>query len=306
MNKVLITESSLRELLRELMNSHAPIFPNPVIDPQAAETDPTNLNFIPTDKVELISALRMLVGDIDDESVPEVYITIKDSIEKKEDEMKKNVDLAESVVRNAVRKLLQEYFIIDPVTGEKVWKGAGPAPKLAPSAGVQKIDPLSHGKEFEDRREKSVKGLRSKLASMQDEKESQLPDLSGAFKVSKSDADLYMKIYNEAYEELKELNPSFDYRFVTEEDLFHKKFKEQFLNDPSTEKFGAKNWRNYALNLGKEIKENLARLTGKKNVVGDMKMKELAQELGVSVSTINNIDATSLAKLTLAKVAEEQ
>lgn len=105
MRKVLITESSLRGLLHELMNSHAPIFPNPVIDPQAAETDPTNANFVPSDKMELMSALRALVNPIDDERIPQIYVVVKDAIEKEETEMKKNV---EESLRLTIRKMLLE------------------------------------------------------------------------------------------------------------------------------------------------------------------------------------------------------
>jgi hypothetical protein len=107
MRKVLITESSLRDLLRELMNSHAPIFPNPVVDPQAAETDPTNQNFVPSDKVELMSALRALVDQVDDERIPQVYVTVKDAIEKEEAEMKKETKV-EQIIRQQVRKMLIE------------------------------------------------------------------------------------------------------------------------------------------------------------------------------------------------------
>ena len=66
MRTVLITESSLRGLLRELINSNAPIFPNPVVDPQAAETNPTNQNFVPSDKPSFLSAFRALIDSVDD------------------------------------------------------------------------------------------------------------------------------------------------------------------------------------------------------------------------------------------------
>jgi hypothetical protein len=112
MRKVLITESSLRDLLRELMNSHAPIFPNPVVDPQAAETDPTNQNFVPSDKVELMSALRALVDPVDDERIPQVYVAVKDAIEKEESEMKDTK--VEAIVRQTVRNILKESLPVSP------------------------------------------------------------------------------------------------------------------------------------------------------------------------------------------------
>ena len=117
MRKVLITESSLRDLLRELMNSHAPIFPNPVVDPQAAETDPTNQNFVPSDKIELMSAIRALIDPIDDERVPQVYVAVKDAVEKEEAEMKDTQ--VESIVRRAVRKILKETLLNEETAAEK-------------------------------------------------------------------------------------------------------------------------------------------------------------------------------------------
>lgn len=131
MRKVLITESSLRDLLRELMNSHAPIFPNPVVDPQAAETNPTNINFVPDDKTELLSALRMLITNVDDENVPQVYVAIKDVIEKKEEEMKGTK--AEAIIRSAVRKILKESFLSEALP-------VSPPPKLMPDLRLPALD----------------------------------------------------------------------------------------------------------------------------------------------------------------------
>lgn len=308
MRHVLITESSLRGLLRELMNSFAPIHANPVVDPQAPETDPSNQNFTPTNKTELMSALRALVEPVADEDSAGIYVAVKDAVEEKEEEMKKPTDqteLAETIIRQAVRKILNEYFAIDPVTGEKVWKGAGPAPKMAPTATIQKVEPGKHGGEFEAQREKNVKSLQSKMASMQDDKEeNSTPDLSSAFKVSKPDANLYMKIYNDTFAELTKENPEFEYSYVTESPLFSEKFKKEFL-PVAEETFGTNNWRNYAIKLGKQIKDNLAKMTGKKHVAGETGMRDLAKELGVSISTINVIDATALAKLALERIAEE-
>ena len=121
MRKVLITESSLRDLLRELMNSHAPIFPNPVVDPQAAETDPTNQNFVPSDKTELMSALKALVDPVDDERVPQVYVAVKDAIEKEEAEMKDTQ--VESIIRRTIRKILKESFLNEQ--GDDDFKNVG-------------------------------------------------------------------------------------------------------------------------------------------------------------------------------------
>lgn len=157
MHKVLITELCFRELIRELMDSNTPIVPNPIVDPQAAETDPSNQNFIPSDKSELMSALRALINPIDNERAPQIYIAIKDVIEKEETKM--NDAKIEESLKRIIRKILQEtlsnvklpkrtlseYFVKDPKTGEMIWQGSGPAPKLSSSAAMQNLDPSARG-----------------------------------------------------------------------------------------------------------------------------------------------------------------
>jgi len=149
MRRIVITESSLRDLLKEMMDSSSPVNVSPVVDPQAAETDPTNQNFSPDNKVELMSALRMLVNSVDDESANDVYVAIKDAIDEKEEEMKKaNV---EEAIRMTVRKMLLEADDDD---------GLPPVKKIP--AGV-------HGSEFMQRFEKSKKGLQKTFSSMRDD-----------------------------------------------------------------------------------------------------------------------------------------
>ena len=157
MHKVLITELCFRELIRELMNSNTPIVPNPIVDPQAAETDPSNQNFIPSDKSELMSALRALINPIDNERAPNIYIVIKDVIEKEEAEM--NDAKIEESLKRIIRKILQEtlsnttlskrtlseYFVKDPKTGEMIWQGSGPSPKLSSAATIQNFEPADRG-----------------------------------------------------------------------------------------------------------------------------------------------------------------
>jgi len=160
MRRVLITESSLRELLKEMMDSSTPVNVNPVVDPQAAETDPTNPNFSPSNKTELMSALRSLVGSIEDEESNEVYVAVKDAIEKKEDEMKK-ANIEESI-REIVRKMLLEAQG-DEESDDDMDMSNLPTVKKIP-AGV-------HGSEFMQKFEKSKQGLQKTFASMRDEDE---------------------------------------------------------------------------------------------------------------------------------------
>jgi len=138
MKKVIITESALREILLEEMSStHSepqpsitmPVNVNPVVAPDAPEVDSTNDNFIPKNKTELLSALRALC-DISDDEVPEVYITIKDSLKKQEENMGKN-DVKESI-RLAVRKMLSEISASEKrqAAADKLWSEL---PKVDPS-----------------------------------------------------------------------------------------------------------------------------------------------------------------------------
>jgi hypothetical protein len=146
MSQILITESSLRSLLRELMDSSTPVAINPVVDPQAAEADPTNSNFVPVNKIELLSAIRTLIDQVNDDESTNVYIAVKDAIEK-EKEMK-NPSSVEESVRMTIRKILLE---------------AEKSPKLT------KVPAGVHGSEFMQRFEKSKKGLQKKFASMRDD-----------------------------------------------------------------------------------------------------------------------------------------
>jgi hypothetical protein len=87
---------------------------NPVVDPSAAVTDPSNPNFKPSSKTELIVALKSLVDQLPDENIPDIYDSIKGSMLPKEDEDDKgkkqmNRDTkSEQLVRLAVRKILSE------------------------------------------------------------------------------------------------------------------------------------------------------------------------------------------------------
>lgn len=131
MKQVIITESALREILLEEMSpSHLddqasttmPVNVNPVVAPDAPEVDSTNDNFVPKNKSELLSALRMLCN-VDDDEVPDVYITIKDSLKKQEENMGKN-DVKESI-RLAVRKMLSEISASEKrqIAADKLWSG---------------------------------------------------------------------------------------------------------------------------------------------------------------------------------------
>ena len=162
-NKKFMNESELRSLVKVLLEDktlgHQMVKVNPVVDPSAALTDPTNPDYKPASKQELQVALTAMMNDLPDDNVPSIYDALKHAIQSQEedkgkDQMAKSNDKIEESIRMMVRQLLEsielpqqikEYFAIDPATGEKVWKGSGPAPKLAPSASVQKLDPSARG-----------------------------------------------------------------------------------------------------------------------------------------------------------------
>jgi hypothetical protein len=162
-NKKFMNESELRSLVKVLLEDKTlgsqMVKVNPVVDPSAALTDPTNPDYKPTSKQELQVALTAMMNDLPDDNVPSIYDALKHAIQSQEedkgkDQMAKSNDKIEESIRMMVRQLLEnielpqqikEYFAVDPATGEKVWKGSGPAPKLAPSASIQKFDPSARG-----------------------------------------------------------------------------------------------------------------------------------------------------------------
>lgn len=151
-----IRESQIRSLVKVLLEDKtlgpAMVKVNPVVDPSAALTDPANLDFKPQSRKELQISLGALIDDLPDDNIPDIYDSLKKALDQQEDEkgkeqMKKSNDRVEETVRLMVRKILvesglfNEHFEIDPATGEHVWKGKGPAPKLASKVGFQKLDP---------------------------------------------------------------------------------------------------------------------------------------------------------------------
>jgi len=113
MKRVVIAESALREFLNDTMSSYTtnshlssdmPVRVNPVVAPDAAEVDPSNPNFIPQNKAELLSALRAMC-DIEDDKVPAVYIAIEDAVKDQEEKMPKQP--VEEIVRLSVKKILK-------------------------------------------------------------------------------------------------------------------------------------------------------------------------------------------------------
>ena len=142
-----VTKILLRTLVRRLLEDKslgpAMINVNPVVDPSAAVTDPSNPNFKPSSKTELIVALKSLVDQLPDENIPDIYDSIKGSMLPKEDEDDKgkkqmNRDTkSEQLVRLAVRKILSEISSASQ-------RRAGPEIKRLPSVEqLSSFDPAS-------------------------------------------------------------------------------------------------------------------------------------------------------------------
>jgi len=163
MNRI-INETQLHAMIKTLLEDKTlgpdMVKVNPVVDPSAAITDPANPDYKPNTKQELQVALSSMIDGLSDDKVPDVYDSLKHAMQAKEDgegknQMDKSNSKIEETIRLTIRKMLEgvklpkqslkEYFETDPATGEKVWKGAGPAPKLAASAGIQKLDPSARG-----------------------------------------------------------------------------------------------------------------------------------------------------------------
>ena len=183
MPKNVIKESQLRQIVKIMLEDKTlgpmMVKVNPVVDPSAAVTDPSNSDYKPDSKVELQIALNAIVNDLPADNIPSVYDAIKDALDTKEEEagekqMSKSNEKIEEVVRLAVRKMLndkstlKEYYAKDPETGEMVWKGAGPAPGKVTSKTAMKTVPAGVSAIPRGPKTPEVKSLRKSLEAMKD------------------------------------------------------------------------------------------------------------------------------------------
>lgn len=143
-----VSEEELRKLVNEVLDepsleAYVPSAKmtqvNAVVDPQAAETDPTNPRFKPQNKVELGVAVRNLTANMDDSTAPKVFDALKQAVapDKEADaEEQKDIQMSkpeaakdvqgsggakpttgtksgtksEAVVREMVRKAIREQY----------------------------------------------------------------------------------------------------------------------------------------------------------------------------------------------------
>lgn len=179
-----ISESNLKTLVKRLLEDAtlgpAMVKVNPVVDPSAAITDPANSDYKPQSRQELQIAFNVLIDDLTDDNIPDIYDSLKDVLSKREDEngkeqMKKSNDKVEETIRLMIRKLLiesnvllKEYYEQDPVTSKMIWKGKGPAPKLTASTNIQKLDPSARSSVVGPQ-SPAGKSLKSTFKKMKDE-----------------------------------------------------------------------------------------------------------------------------------------
>lgn len=122
--KLFVTEKEVRKYIKEIMEnppglgwqmtgdlSTSPVSVSSVVDPSASLTDPGNPKFVPTNRVELQTALASIVNDVPDDEISGFYDTVKDTIEdinKDEDEMSKEDKKVEETIRASIRNMIKE------------------------------------------------------------------------------------------------------------------------------------------------------------------------------------------------------
>lgn len=156
--RVIVTEKALHEMISEALwnkdfsgwsaNHDQPATVNSSVDPSISVTDPVNPNFKPQDKTEFAVAMNQLVRNLPDEDMPELYDVVKATIEagaveSEEEEMKikaaqGGTQQVEAALRRSIRRMLIE----------------------ADLPPVKKIPFGVHGKEYQDRIDKSKAWLR--------------------------------------------------------------------------------------------------------------------------------------------------
>ena len=160
--KFVVSEKAVRALIREtMMNpsvgwqstsdlSDSPATVSAVVDPSAAVTDPGNLNFKPSNRKELRTALSDMINSVSDDCVEDVFDAMKDAIEKtEEDKDMKDDKKVEETIRAAIRKMLKEA-------------------ELPP---VKKIPAGVHGGEYTRNLEKRKSKLRGVMSKWRDDED---------------------------------------------------------------------------------------------------------------------------------------
>jgi hypothetical protein len=118
MDSKTLKESEIRKLVKRLLEDSSlgptlAVRVNPVVDPSASLTNPDNENYKPNTRQELQISLGTMLEDVPDEKIPDIYDSLKDALDAKQNEegkeqMEKSNKKVEEAIRLAVRKILSE------------------------------------------------------------------------------------------------------------------------------------------------------------------------------------------------------
>jgi hypothetical protein len=241
-----IKQTSLRAVVKFLLEDKslgpAMIKVNPVVDQSAALTDPGNPDFKPTNKPELKAALSAIVADVPDEKIPNVYDSLKNAIDVAEDEGEEEIKMSNKKVEETIR--LQIRKMISEIFVSEA-SPVLPRPKfMPPSSPLGPVDP-----DIVD-----TKGMSAA------EKKAAL----GAAKWAKtSDADAAARAEFLKTKGVTAVDPGASAK-------------------PGAQKPSEKELAALRTNLEKSLlgAEDEKAVGGKKNLMGDEKLKQLATEFG--------------------------
>jgi hypothetical protein len=146
MQRIIVTEDAVRDLVREALNNKqfgvaifqetfevgSPVKVNDVVDPSASVTDPGNEDFRPDTPAEFQVAVKSLIDDLPSDKISDTYEKLVKALhdEEKGEKMKKDTK-AEAIVRANVRKIIKESFLneMPEIPGEPPMPVVPPAPQ---------------------------------------------------------------------------------------------------------------------------------------------------------------------------------
>lgn len=197
--KVVISDKALREMVREVLDSTGwsgeggspAVKINPITDPSCSVTDPINPNFTPQDHVEFGVAIQQLVKNLPDTDMPAVFSAVKTALDRRSEK-----DEIDAATQAAMVAGSQEAIDAAGESGKNKEQHEGKMPTKnniedmlrarirkailearglteADLPPVKKIPMGVHGKEYMDRHNKTVAGLRKNMGKSVDRYENE-------------------------------------------------------------------------------------------------------------------------------------